>query len=102
MIEQKDELRTWCKNTQGNKKGSGRVGKDAKTRSTKTGHLTKIQVSAAVAKELKKLAKQEDVQPVEFDVDAHIAALVKDALSKQVEMASWSTLHTILEQALNK
>ena len=63
-------------------------------------------MSAAVAKELKKLAKQQDVQPVEVDVDAHIVALVKDTLSKQAEMASgtkpWSTLHTILKQARNK
>ena len=60
----------------------------------------------AVAKELKKLAKQEDVQPVEDDVDAHIAALVKDALSKQVGTTlgtkPWSPLHSILKQAHNK
>ena len=106
MIEQKDELCTWRKNTQGNKKGSSRDGKDAKTTSTKTGHPTKKQVSTAVAKELKKLAKQEDVQPVKVDADAHIAALVKDTLSKQAETASgtkpWSTLHAILKQARNK
>ena len=80
-IEQKDEHHAWRKNTQGNKKGTGRDGKDTKMTSAKTCHPTKKQVSAAVAKELKKLTKQEDVQPVEDDVDAHIAALVKDALS---------------------
>ena len=105
-IKQKDKLHAWHKNTQGNKKGTGGDGKDAKTTSTKTGCLTKKQVSTAVAKELKKLAKQEDVQPVKDDVDAHIAALVKDALSKQVGMTSgskpWSPLHSILKQACNK
>ena len=106
MIEQKDELRAWHKNTQGNKKGTVRDGKDAKMMPTKGGHLTKKQVSTAIAKELKKLAKQEDAQPVKDDVDAHIAALVKDALSKQVGMALGtkprSTLHSILKQAHNK
>ena len=106
MIKQKDELRVWRKNTQGNKKGTGRDGKDAKTMSTKTGHPTKKQVSAAIAKELKKLAKKVDAQPVKDDVDAHIAALVKDALSKQEGTTSgtkpWFTLHSILKQVCNK
>ena len=105
-IKQKDKICAWYKNTQGNKKGTSREGKDAKTTPTKTGHPTKKQVSAAIAKELKKLAKQEDAQPVEDDVDAHIAALVKDALSKQAGMTlgtkPQSTLHCILKQARNK
>ena len=106
MIEQKDKLRAWCKNTQGSKNGTGRDGKDAKTMPVKTGHPTKKQVSSAVAKELKKLAKQVDAQPVEDDVDAHIAALVKDALSKQEGTTSgtkpWPTLHSVLKQVRNK
>ena len=40
-IKQKDELHTWRKNTQGNKKGISRDGKDPKTTPTKTGHPTK-------------------------------------------------------------
>ena len=106
MIEQKDKLHTWRKNTQGNKKGTDRDGKDAKTMSTKTGRPTKKQVSAAIAKELKKLAKQVDAQPVKDDVDAHIAALVKDALSKQEGTTSGtkpqSTLYSILKPVRNK
>ena len=105
-IEQKDEHHAWRKKTQGNKKGTGRDGKDTKMTSGKTCHPTKKQVSAAVAKELKKLTKQDDVQPVEDDVDAHIAALVKDALSKQAGTTSGtkprSPLHSILKQARNK
>ena len=105
-IEQKDELCAWCKNTQGNKKGNSRDGKDAKTMPTKTGHLTKKQVSSAIAKELKNLAKQVDAQPVEDDVDAHIATLVKDALSMQegttLGTKPRSTLHSILKQVRNK
>ena len=57
-IEQKDKLCAWCKDTQGNKKGTGRDGKGAKTMSAKTGRLTKKQVSSTIAKELKKLAEQ--------------------------------------------
>ena len=41
MIEQKDELCAWHKNTQGNKKGTGRDSKDAKSVSFKAGHPTK-------------------------------------------------------------
>ena len=97
MIEEKDELHAWHKNTQGNKKGTSRDGKDAKTMPAKTGRPTKKQVSSAITKELKKLAKQVDAHPVKDDVDAHIATLVKDALSKQegttLGTKPWSTLH---------
>ena len=106
MITQKDELHAWCKNTKGNKKGTSRDGKDAKTMHTKTGHPTKKEMSSAIAKELKKLAKQVDAQPVEDDVDAHIATLVKDALSKQegttLGTKPWSSLPSILKQVRNK
>ena len=106
MIEQKDKLHAWRKNTQGNKKCMTRGGKDIKTTPAKTGHPTKKQVSSAVAKELKKLVKQANAQPVEDDVDAHIAALVKDTLSKQEGTTSGnkprSTLHSILKQVCNK
>ena len=79
-IKQKDELHAWRKNNQGNKKGTGRDGKDAKTTSFKASCPTKTQVSSAVAKELKKLAKQANAQPAEDDVDVQIATLVKDAI----------------------
>ena len=73
---------------------------------TKTGHPTKKQVSSAIAKALKKLAKQVDAQPVEDDVDAHIATLEKYALSKQEGTTSGtkprSTLPSILKQVRNK
>ena len=105
-IKQKDKLCAWWKNTQGNKKGTSRDGKDAKTMLFKAGHPTKKQVSSAVAKELKKLAKQANAQPAEDDVDAHIAALVKDSISKQEGSTSvnklWPTLHSILKQVCNK
>ena len=105
-IKQKDKLCAWWKNTQGNKKGTSRDGKDAKTMLFKAGHPTKKQVSSAVAKELKKLAKQANAQPAEDDVDAHIAALVKDSISKQEGSTSvnklWPTLHSILKQVRNK
>ena len=105
-IEQKDKLCAWCKDTQGNKKGTGRDGKGAKTMSAKTGHPTKKQVSSTIAKELKKLAEQGDAQPVEDDMGAHITTLVKDALSKQQGTALGtkprSTLHSILKQVCNK
>ena len=99
-IEQKDELRTWHKNTQGNKKGTARDGKDTESMSFKSGCPTKKQVSSAVAKELKKLAKQATTQHAEDDVDVQIATLVKDAISKQEEMTS--ELHSILKQARKK
>ena len=48
-IEQKDELHAWRKNTQGNKKGTGRDCKDAKSTSFKASCPTKKQVSSAIA-----------------------------------------------------
>ena len=106
MIEQKDELRAWHKNTKGNKKHTSRDGKDTKSMSFKAGRPTKKQVSSAIAKELKKLAKQATTQHAEDDVDVQIAALVKDAISKQEGTTSANksqpTLHSILKQARNK
>ena len=106
MIEQKDELHAWHKNNQDNKKGTGRDGKDAKTTSFKPSCPTKKQVSSAIAKELKKLAKQANAQPAEDDVDVEIAALVKDAISKQEGTTSVNksrpTLHSILKHVCNK
>ena len=95
-------LSAWCNNNQGNKKGTGRDGKDVKTTFFKAGHPTKKQVSSAIAKESKKLAKQANSQPAKDDVDAQIATLVKDAISKQEGMTSVNksrpTLHSILKQ----
>ena len=105
-IKQKDELRAWHKNTQGNKKGRGRDCKDTKSMPLKAGHPTKKQVSSAVAKELKKLAKQANTQHPENDVEVQIAILVKDAISKHEGTTpsnkSQPTLHSILKQARNK
>ena len=102
MIEQKDELCAWHKNTQGNKKGTGRDGKDTKSMPLKAGPPTKKQVSSAVAKELKKLAKQANAQHPKDDVEVQIAALVKDAISKHEGMTPSNklrpTLHSILKQ----
>ena len=105
-IKQKDELRAWRKNTQGNKKGTGRDGTDTKSTSNKASRPTKKQVSSAVAKELKKLTKQANAQHAKDDVDVQIAALVKDAISKHEGTTrsnkSRPTLKSILKQAHNK
>ena len=67
-------------------KATRKDGKDTKSTPLKAGHQTKKQVSSAVAKELKKLAKQANAQHPEDDVEVQIATLVKDAISKHEGM----------------